>query len=121
VDPRIGAHEKILSLPLGIKVKHRLFLRWREILKKDLKKTKILTINNSGWGDRTKINLQVSAAFNYTVKNSYKAQGSDFTDHLEETAQSKFILCPSGLGMDSYRIWESLILGAIPIVESNAG
>lgn len=32
--------------------------------------------------------------------------------------QSKFVLCPDGNGLDSYRIWESLYLGAIPVVKN---
>mmetsp|Transcript_16062 Transcript_16062/g.24090 ORF Transcript_16062/g.24090 Transcript_16062/m.24090 type:complete len:446 (-) Transcript_16062:91-1428(-) len=34
---------------------------------------------------------------------------------------SKFVLCPQGLGWDSYRIWETLYLGAIPIMERSYG
>ena len=34
---------------------------------------------------------------------------------------SKFVLCPPGLGPDSYRIWEVLYLGAIPVVERTRG
>jgi hypothetical protein len=41
--------------------------------------------------------------------------------HHLQIASSKFVLCPSGLSMDSYRIWETLALGAIPVVESNPG
>lgn len=32
--------------------------------------------------------------------------------------QSYFTLCPEGNGLDSYRIWESLYLGAIPVVKN---
>jgi hypothetical protein len=120
IDPEIGAHSKIISLPLGVKVRHKLFRRMKEIAAKNMTKTKLLTINNSGWGDRTKLNFLVSAAFNFTVQNSYRIDGS-FIDYYEETSRSKFVLCPSGLGFDSYRIWETLALGAIPVVESNAG
>jgi hypothetical protein len=34
---------------------------------------------------------------------------------------SKFVLCPPGLGADSYRIWEVLYLGAIPVIERTGG
>jgi hypothetical protein len=37
--------------------------------------------------------------------------------HYLDIAQSKFVLCPSGLGFDTYRLWETIILGSIPIVE----
>ena len=53
--------------------------------------------------------------------NGINSEEEDFEDHFEETASSRFVLCPSGLGMDSYRLWETLLLGSIPIVESNPG
>ena len=34
---------------------------------------------------------------------------------------SKFVLCPPGLGADSYRIWEVIYLGAIPVIERTGG
>ena len=61
--------------------------------------------------------------FNYTLRNTYlpvPSRGA-VPAHYLETLQSKFVLCPSGLSMDTYRIWESLVLGAIPVVESNRG
>lgn len=121
IDPLVGAHEKLISLPLGIKNRLKLFRRFTNIAGRNITKSKLLTINNSGWGDRTKINFIVSAAFNNTIANSFKLARSNDDDHYEETARSKFVLCPSGLGFDSYRIWESLVFGAIPILESNPG
>lgn len=34
-------------------------------------------------------------------------------------AEAKFVFCPSGLGFDTFRLWETLLLGSIPIVEAN--
>eukprot|EP01041_Mallomonas_annulata_P004936 gene4936-9853_t len=131
VDPLIGAHRKILSLPLGIKARIAIFHAADRIYNSNLNKTKLLMINNSGWGDRKKINEQVIAAFNGTVSNSYahpsksksksKLQSRAYDEHYSEIATSQFVLCPSGLGMDTYRLWETLFLGSIPVVESNAG
>ena len=39
------------------------------------------------------------------------------TRYHNEISRSKFILCPSGIGWDTYRIWESIVLGAIPVIE----
>lgn len=98
-----------------------------------MNKTKVLCINNSGWGDRAKINDMVAAAFNHTVQNTYHKKNRNpsvsagehgeitFEDHLLEIAQSKFVLCPSGLGFDTYRMWETMLLGSIPVIESNVG
>ena len=57
----------------------------------------------------------VIKAFNHTIKNEYKVD----TDYRASIAQSKFTLCPPGMGMDTYRLWETLLLGSIPIVESD--
>jgi len=38
-----------------------------------------------------------------------------------QIATSKFVLCPPGLGADSYRIWEVIYLGAIPVIERTNG
>lgn len=123
VDPMIGAHEKIISFPLGIRDKEKLFRKMVEISSKNITKTRLLLINNSGWGDRAKINAQVIQAFNNTIQNMYSkdkiAKGDE--DHYYQTARSKFVLSPSGLGFDTYRLWETILLGSIPVVESNSG
>jgi hypothetical protein len=35
---------------------------------------------------------------------------------FQKVAASKFVLCPRGMGIESYRMWDTLALGAIPIV-----
>ncbi len=39
--------------------------------------------------------------------------------YLENVAKSKFVVCPEGAGVDTYRFWESLYLGSIPVVKNN--
>ena len=50
-----------------------------------------------------------------TLRNSYPHWS--YGDYLRELHQSKFILSPSGMGLDCYRIWEALHLGTIPVLE----
>jgi hypothetical protein len=40
---------------------------------------------------------------------------------FDKVVASKFVLSPSGLGWDCYRNYESYMLGAIPVMESNPG
>jgi hypothetical protein len=40
-------------------------------------------------------------------------------DYLTELSQSKFVISPRGYGLDCYRTWEALTLGAIPIVTTS--
>jgi hypothetical protein len=155
VDPAIGFHPKIISVPLGIRNKVEVFKLLHLLGRLPphlISKNKWLVINNSGWGDRTGINELVSLAFNRTVTNSYTgvlnkhlpkkskvggkarrrkldqqegamapSEYNSVPKHVMETVRSRFVLCPSGLSMDSYRLWETLVLGAIPIIESNLG
>jgi len=37
--------------------------------------------------------------------------------YLTEIKKSKFVLCPRGNGIDTHRLWETLYLGSIPIIE----
>jgi hypothetical protein len=39
--------------------------------------------------------------------------------YLAEMGEHKFVLCPEGNGLDCYRIWESLYLGCIPILQNS--
>lgn len=37
--------------------------------------------------------------------------------YLDNIKKSKFVLCPRGNGLDTHRLWETLYLGSIPIIE----
>jgi len=39
------------------------------------------------------------------------------TEYIKDVRSHKFVLCPRGNGIDTYRFWESLYLGAIPVVK----
>jgi hypothetical protein len=64
----------------------------------------------------------------YPLRNSdsYGTTGKRFLSHirtqeeyLTELSESKFVLSPRGNGLDCYRTWESLTMGAIPIVTTS--
>jgi hypothetical protein len=40
-----------------------------------------------------------------------------FRRYLAELARHRFAICPRGNGIDTYRVWESLYLGVVPVVE----
>jgi len=116
VDERFGVHPKILSIPLGIR-NSKIYAAMRK-LPPVKEKTRLLVINNSGWRWRSQINRAVISAFNYTIRNEYNLRTPQAT-WQSTIRSSKFVLCPSGFSMDSFRIWETLLLGSIPVVESN--
>jgi hypothetical protein len=103
-------HPKIISVPLGQQSDAANALQTRPMLNR----TNLLLISSSESETRTPIYRQVIANFNGTIKNR-KGDGSDYFENL---MSSKFVLAPSGLGLDCYRNWEALILGAIPVFET---
>ena len=38
---------------------------------------------------------------------------------LLESRKSNFVLCPRGVGVETHRMWETLMLGSIPVVEEH--
>jgi hypothetical protein len=57
--------------------------------------------------------------FRGTVQNTYQSEGNyrNYLNYLAELRSSKFILSPSGMGLDCYRHWEALYMGTIPVLE----
>ena len=103
-------HPKVFSMPLGQQSNAAEALQTRPFANR----TNLLLISNSESDTRTPIIQQVISNFNGTVSNRY----NDGSDYFEQMRSSMFVLCPSGLGWDTYRGWEALILGTIPILET---
>ena len=114
-----GTHERIIPIPLGIvqykeifdkkKKTHRHFTGLR-----NSKKDKLLYMNFTEWcmPERTRIRQ----LFEHEQYVTY-VEPCDFKTFTSELAEHKFVLSPPGLGPDCYRVWESVLLGSIPIVE----
>lgn len=107
-------HPKVHSIPLGVPPEHVPTIL-EAMQKPSANKTQLLMINDSGWEHRHAINKAVIKNFRGMVNNTYGYDG--MTEYYEEMRRSKFVLCPSGLGWDSYRIWETLYMGTIPVIE----
>jgi hypothetical protein len=103
-------HPKIISVPLGQQSNAADALQTRPMLNR----TNLLLISSSESETRTPIYNRIIANFNGTIKNR-KGDGSDYFENL---MNSKFILAPSGLGLDCYRNWEAIIMGTIPVFET---
>mmetsp|Transcript_686 Transcript_686/g.1384 ORF Transcript_686/g.1384 Transcript_686/m.1384 type:complete len:435 (-) Transcript_686:243-1547(-) len=46
--------------------------------------------------------------------------GSAYVNYTNGLLTSKFVFSPSGSGLDCYRTWEALAMGAIPVLEDSA-
>lgn len=119
--PRHG-HKKYFPLPLGLmqeKKNYKNKAEFSEFLKKlrQRPKSKLLYMNF----DET-LNKERKALKKQFIEEPYcfnRSSPLDFSDYLEEMADFKFALSPRGWGPDSYRTWEALFVGTIPIVIRN--
>ncbi|KAL7473747.1 hypothetical protein ACHAXS_014493 [Conticribra weissflogii] len=109
----IKPHSKVLAMPIGVS-------NTEAILKQlhgfpVVNRTKLLMVNMAKSETRIAIFDRIKPNFNGTVENTF---GNDIHAFYAELRESKFILCPSGMGWDTYRSWEAIALGAIPILET---
>ncbi len=65
--------------------------------------------------ERSKV-YQIFKDKSFCVTSSRKP----YPEYLKDLAETKFVLCPRGNGLDCHRVWESLYMGSIPIVKSSA-
>lgn len=42
-----------------------------------------------------------------------------FKDYIAKLGEYQFVLCPHGVGTDTHRFWETLLVGGVPIVETS--
>jgi len=98
------------SLPFGIGNAEVDILKYRKPLSEKQQRVYINWTNNTN--ERAKIKTHYKDYPYVYAPNEQR----EYEDFLTEMADSAFIMCPEGNGLDSYRIWESLYLGSIPIV-----
>ena len=126
-DPRIiswhaqnanFSHPKLFSIPLGLANQ-----RWchgdlevvKEVSSKEIDKTNLVYMNfdlDTNRENRTKV-YNMFHGKEYVLETPSKS----FRDYLRDLRSSKYVLSPPGRGIDCHRVWESILMGAIPIVE----
>ena len=59
-------------------------------------------------------------AYEALLQNGFQPiQSRQLTGYLQELSEFKFCISPPGIGIDTHRTWESLMVGTIPIVLSS--
>lgn len=51
---------------------------------------------------------------------SGRGHSCDFYQYIRDVKESVFVLCPPGSGIDTWRLWETLYMGAIPVVQRSS-
>lgn len=115
-------HPKLQSIPIGIANE-----KWPHGNKDtllDVANTNIIKRNNFCYSnfDLTTNHLRRPQIFEIIKTKSFidiETQKLTFKDYLTKLKSYKYVISPPGNSIDCHRIWESLYLGVIPIIEKN--
>jgi hypothetical protein len=112
------SHPKMHPIPIGIANrawKHGNGRLMKKILAQHLPKSHLLYLNivvSTYPQERTLV-------YNLLSPFAYRTSAQPFERYLRDVATSTFVASPRGNGLDTHRLWESLYLGAYPIVKSS--
>jgi len=112
-------HPKLQSIPLGIanaRWPHGNIQEVEEVKKQNNAKDYLVYMNFDVKTNPTK-RQKILGMFedkDYVLKGEKKP----FKEYLTDLSRSKFTLSPPGHGIDCHRIWESIAIGTIPIIEN---
>jgi hypothetical protein len=113
-------HPKLHSIPLSI-----MNARWDCGNVKTIEK-----IKNQSAQKKHLLYCNFNPSTNPTARNSvlnifenqsfvFSPARKSFQEYLSDLKSSYFVLSPNGSGVDCHRLWETLIMGSIPIVENS--
>ncbi len=111
---------KVISVPLGIMDVYETWYFMHDTIKKGLTKKHLLFSAGSDFGARpyirecVKKNVGEPAFFSFKRKEPKQV----FNEALRA---SKTVLAMPGLGYDTYRLWEALAFGSVPVMERGFG
>jgi hypothetical protein len=109
-------HDKLIPIPIGIansEWAHGDINILQKIIKTKYKKEQLVYAN---FNVTTNPNQRKYCLAN--IPSKFVDNNVPFETYLAKTAKSYFTICPLGNGIDSHRIWESLYLNSIPVVEN---
>jgi hypothetical protein len=121
-----GAHPKVTAMPIGLgSPRSHVTLKYHEILaakNQKIKRDRMLYVNfrpNTNWEERKLAyeKFRDEAIFEDWVTFESPYDGITNERFLESLVRHMFVLCPPGNGVDTHRMWEALLAGAIPVVK----
>lgn len=67
--------------------------------------------------ERSHLKTQMGARSMSSDWITFVPEAKSVEEYFSDIAQHKYVLCPEGNGIDCFRTWESIYLGAIPVVK----
>lgn len=114
-------HPKVLTLPRGVFPLNAKYV-WDtslKVLRTNIKKQRLVTSGGSNWGSRPDIlNCVKERLGKHLFISTARLTKYKF---MEMVSSSYASLALPGLGYDTFRLWESIILGTMPVLEKGIG
>ena len=118
--PLLSRPGKTWSIPLGTRHPEHVWemLSSPPPLDKGGHKSRTMLLSLSNYAARKSISAAVSGNSDNAIRKDGAWKGVDF---LRQVRLSKYVLCAAGMGWDTYRAWETLMCGSIPVLKRSAG
>jgi len=109
--------DNLNMLPIGFE--NRRFLKNGKL--KDIKKAQFNQLNKSflvtsNFNSNTNLKIRYPIEVLFNSVNFVDTQKFNTKEYLQNLSKYKFSICPSGNGVDTHRVWESLFVNTIPVV-----
>jgi hypothetical protein len=118
-------HPKLVSMPLGPTDAHKCYSTAKMAIRENkergnvYRKHTLLMTAGSNWKFRPAIRECVSLNMGKEMLLPKKRLSPK--SFMTKIMESLAVLCMPGLGYDSYRIWETLLMGSMPVLERGCG
>jgi hypothetical protein len=109
-------HPKVVMLPFGVNDQGEGFKIVPNYRKPMVDKIDKIYVN---FQDYTTERIYLKEYFKNKDFVTFRKDKVHVSEFYEELSKHKFILCPFGNGLDCYRIYETLIVGSIPIIQES--
>ena len=119
------SHPKVISLPLGLEsnMAREVYASMMKAGQRGLKKEILLYSAGSNYAFRPAIRECIGRNFPKNDEKTFFASGvkADKETYRQRLTQSYASVAMPGLGYDTYRLWETLASGSMPVVERGFG
>lgn len=120
-------HPKLISIPIGLEnnrwqIKFGKVGKYINIIQKPIneKQHNIAYLNvNISTNIQERLRLYTLFQLKPWVTCVRGKNGKNFDGYLDDLNNHSFVFCPNGNGIDTHRVWESLYIGAIPIMKKD--
>jgi hypothetical protein len=111
-------HPKVVSVPLGINDPKEVWSSVQRAMRTSLKKDQLIFTAGSDYAFRPFIRQCITKNMGDSMVVNSKISTEAFRMKI---VSSMAVLCMPGLGYDTYRLWETLGSGSLPVVERGFG